>query len=72
MNYNIRFIWTGDDKMWYAKCDDLSITLEDGSFDALALRMRLAVQDVIENEYKYKGVVELFYAIERTDTLAVA
>ncbi|MCL1844453.1 MAG: DUF1902 domain-containing protein [Defluviitaleaceae bacterium] len=72
MNYNIKFIWTGDDKLWYAKCDDLSITLEDGSFDALALRMRLAVQDIMENEHNYKGAVELQYNIERTDTLAVA
>ena len=71
MQYTVRFIWTGDDKIWYAKCDNLKITLESGSFDELALRMRLAVRDVVVNEHKFKGDVDLDYVIERKDTVTV-
>ena len=67
--YVIRFIWTGDNRMWYATCDDLRITLEEGSFDALALRMKLAIQDVVEMELQYTGDIKLVYEINRFDII---
>ena len=67
--FKVKFVWTGDNKMWYATCDELRITLEEGSFDALALRMKLAVQDVVETELHYAGDVHLKYEIERLDVI---
>ena len=67
--FKIKFVWTGDNKLWYATCDELRITLEEGSFDALALRMKLAIQDVAETELEYMGNIQLKYEIERLDII---
>ena len=67
--FKIKFIWTGDNRMWYASCDELRVTLEEGSFDALALRMRLAILDVAETELRYTGDIQLIYEIERIDVI---
>ena len=69
MEFIVKFVWTGDNRMWYATCDELRITLEEGSFDALALRMKLAIQDVVEIELQYMGDVRLKYEIERLDII---
>ena len=68
----IKFVWTGDNRMWYATCDELRITLEDGSFDALALRMKLAIRDIVETELKYMDDIQLKYEIERLDIIEKA
>ena len=47
------------DKMWVASCEELRITLEEGSFDALVVRMKMAIQDIAEVELGYKGDIEL-------------
>ena len=55
--------------MWYATCDELKLTLEEGSFDALALRMKLAIQDIAEIELHYMDDIQLKYEIERIDII---
>ena len=70
--FKIKFVWTGDNRMWYANCDELRVTLEEGSFDALALRMRLAIQDVVETELRHMGDIHLIYEIERIDVIKKA
>ncbi|MCL2856892.1 MAG: DUF1902 domain-containing protein [Oscillospiraceae bacterium] len=47
------------DKMWIASCDELKITLEEGSFDALVVRMKIAVQEIAEVELGHKGDIKL-------------
>ena len=47
------------DKMWIASCEELRITLEEGSFDALVIRMKMAIQDIAEVEMNYKGDIKL-------------
>ena len=32
-------------KMWFARCEELRITLEEGSLDALIVRMKIAIQE---------------------------
>ena len=71
-HFTIKFVWMGDNSMWYATCDELRITLEEGSFDALALRMKLAVQDVAETELNYRDAIQLKYEIERLDIIESA
>jgi len=52
------------DKTWIASCDELKITLEEGSFDALVVRMRIAVQDIAEVELRHKGDIELVITVQ--------
>ena len=47
------------DKMWIASCNELKITLEEGSFDALVIRMKIAIQEIAEVELGYKGDIRL-------------
>jgi len=58
------------DKMWIASCDELKITLEEGSFDALVVRMKIAIQDIAEVELGHKGDIELVITMrERIDEI---
>jgi len=52
------------DKMWIASCDELRITLEEGSFDALVVRMKIAVQDIAEVELGHKGEIRLIITMQ--------
>ncbi|MCL1882866.1 MAG: DUF1902 domain-containing protein [Defluviitaleaceae bacterium] len=47
------------DKMWVANCEELRITLEEGSFDALVVRMKIAIQEIAELELGHKGDIRL-------------
>ena len=58
------------DKMWVASCDELRITLEDGSFDALVIRMKISIQEIAEIELEHKGNIELVITMrDRTDEI---
>ncbi|MCL2408697.1 MAG: DUF1902 domain-containing protein [Oscillospiraceae bacterium] len=52
------------DKMWVASCEELRITLEEGSFDALVVRMKIAVQDIAEVELGHKGDIKLIITMQ--------
>jgi len=52
------------DKIWIASCDELRITLEEGSFDALVVRMKVAIQDIAEVELGYKGDIKLLITMK--------
>ena len=52
------------DKMWIASCEELRITLEEGSFDALVVRMKIAIQEIAEIELGYKGDIELLITVQ--------
>ena len=52
------------DKMWIASCEELRITLEEGSFDALVVRMKVAIQEVAEIELGHKGDIKLVIAMQ--------
>ena len=52
------------DKMWVASCDELRITLEEGSFDALVVRMKIAIQEIAEVELGYKGDMKLVITMQ--------
>jgi len=47
------------DKMWIASCEELKITLEEGSFDALVVRMKVAIQEIAEMELGHKDDIEM-------------
>lgn len=48
MEYVIRFQWDSESNVWIASNDDIPITLEDESLDALMARVRVAVPELLE------------------------
>ena len=52
------------DKIWIASCDELKITLEEGSFDALVIRMKIAIQEIVEIELGYKDDIKLIITMQ--------
>ena len=52
------------DKMWIASCEELRITLEEGSFDALVVRMKIAIQEIAEVELGHKGDIKLLITMK--------
>ena len=47
------------DKVWIASCEELRLTLEEGSFDALIVRMKIAIQDIAREELGHEGDIRL-------------
>jgi hypothetical protein len=52
------------EKIWIASCDELRITLEEGSFDALIVRMKVAVQEIAEVELGHKGDIKMLISMK--------
>ena len=50
--------------MWIASCDELRITLEEGSFDALVVRMKMAIQEIAELELGHKSDIKLIITMQ--------
>jgi len=66
----VKMVW--DDGIWYTVTDqDLCMTLESGSFDALVERVRKAVPEMLELNCDYTGPVQIIFEIERADTIQV-
>jgi len=58
------------DKMWIASCEELRITLEEGSFDALVVRMKIAIQEIAEIELGHKSDIKLVISMrDRIDDI---
>ena len=68
--FTINLIW--DDGIWYTKCEELGLTLESGSFDALVERVKIAVPEMAELNFGYTGDIQLCLATERIDQLLIS
>ena len=57
--YKVNFIWDAEANVWIAVCDEIPITLEDGSLDRLMYRVKIAVPELIElnNLPKYESLL---------------
>jgi len=70
-SYIVKMIW--DDGIWYTSTDeDLGITLESDSFDALVERVRIAVPEMLELNCNYTDEFQLVFETVRTDTIRAA
>ena len=47
------------DKMWIASCEELRITLEGSSHDALIERIKIAIREIAEVELGHKGDIKI-------------
>jgi hypothetical protein len=63
----VKFTWYDDERIWLAtsSCDEFALTLDHGSFDALLERVKIAIQDIAENELGYKGAIKMKLEIDR-------
>ena len=52
------------DKVWIANCEELRLTHEEGSFDALIVRMKIAIQDIAQEELGHKGDIHLLITMK--------
>jgi hypothetical protein len=50
--YTILLKWDDDAKVWIAECDEIPVTLESGSIDALIERLRYVVPEVLTENGK--------------------
>ena len=66
--FNVTFEYV--DKKWVASCSELRITLEEGSFDALVVRMKVAVQETADLELGINGDFEMLISMnDRVDEI---
>lgn len=48
MDVIVRVHWDEDAEVWVAICDELGISLESGSYDALLEKIKVTVPEMIE------------------------
>jgi len=67
-----KLVW--DDGVWYSKVftdvgENVRLTLESGSFDALVERVKIALPEMLELNFGYVGDVKLVFEVERYDDI---
>ena len=67
-----KIVFEYHDKIWIASCDELRITLEEGSFDALVVRMKVAIQEIAELELGYGDIKLLISMKDRIEEIKAA
>ncbi|MCL2054498.1 MAG: DUF1902 domain-containing protein [Oscillospiraceae bacterium] len=74
MKCKAKLLW--DDGIWYSKVftetgEDVRLTLESGSFDALVERVRTALPEMLKLNFDYIGDIQLIFEAIRNDNLRV-
>jgi len=74
MDFNVRFTWYDDEKIWLAtsSTNQYALTLDHGSFDALLERVKIAIYDIAEHECGHNGEIRIKLEIERTVNMNIA
>ena len=70
MNYDIDVNWDEEAGVWYAVCDEIPLTLESNSFDALIERVKIAAYEIIELNKKTNDSVKLCFKTTRWEAIA--
>jgi hypothetical protein len=66
--FNVIFEYV--DQKWVANCNELRITLEEGSFDALVVRMKVAIQEIAKLELGINSDFKLLISMsDRVDEI---
>ena len=69
--YKVNFSWDDEAEVWIAVCDEIPLTLEDGSLDKLMYRVKIAAPELIEmnNLPKYES---LFFNVTQREKMVYA
>jgi len=64
----VLIVW--DNGIWYAKTDEeLGLSLESGSFDALVEHVRIVLPEMLELNCGYTGPFQIAFKVERVDII---
>ncbi len=73
MDCKIKILWDDEAKVWIATSDDIKgLVLESGSFDALIVRIKYAVEDLLAFEDNKPDYCDLSFITERRDRLLLS
>ena len=73
MDCRIKILWDDDAKVWIATSDDIKgLVLESGSFDALIVRVKYAVEDLLSFEDNKPDYCDLNFITERRDRVLIS
>ena len=62
--YTISLAWSEEANKWYAMNDEIPITIEDASLDALINQVKLAVPELLELNGKNHTNIHLLFKME--------
>jgi len=64
-----KLLW--EEGAWHSESidADFDITLESESLDVLVERLKIAVQDILEVDFKYSGDIQFIFQAERVDSM---
>ena len=73
MDCRIKILWDDEAKVWIATSDDIKgLVLESGSFDALFVRVKYAVEDLLSFEENKPDYCDLSFITERRDRVLLS
>jgi len=68
MECTVKMIWDDEAHVWIAIADEIPLTLEGGSYDALIERVKIAAPEILENNSKIFNPLRLRFMSERLVT----
>ncbi|MDR0919752.1 MAG: DUF1902 domain-containing protein [Oscillospiraceae bacterium] len=63
MEYVVNILWDEDSKMWYSESDDIAVSTESGSLDALIERIRCISYDLLHIDLQSDKQKKIFIKI---------
>jgi len=71
--YMIKLIWDDEASVWIATNDDIPVAMENGSLDALAVKVKSMATAMLEenNGLPSSGEIQLRFNAERIERLAI-
>ena len=63
--YDVTIFWDSEAHVWVAVADDIPLTLESKSFDALVERVKVATPEILEMNFKPSTNFQLRFIPER-------
>jgi len=68
MECTVKMIWDDEAHVWVATADEIPLTLEGGSYDALIERVKIAAPEILESNSKPFSPLRLRFTSERLVT----
>ena len=65
----VKLLW--EEGVWHTEVvdEDFCVTLESGSLDALIERVKIAIQEILEVDFKHTGDIQFNFQAERMDSV---
>lgn len=64
----VKMLWDDEAHVWVATADEIPLTLEGGSYDALIERVKIAAPEILESNAKPFHPLRLRFTSERLVT----